>query len=198
MRAAISDADALYSIAYMPTFIALLRGVNVGGRNKIPMQELRALCGSLGWTDVRTYIQSGNVIFRAGAVASALEDVLEHTIQRDLGLSIPVLVRAAADWPVYVRGNPFHDFSRTEPNRVMLALSKRPPRHTAVDELRERAEDGEQIARVGDALWFYYAGGAGKSKLSPTLVDRLVGSPVTARNWRTVLKLDELARTPEL
>jgi uncharacterized protein (DUF1697 family) len=181
----------------MSTFIALLRGINVGGRNKIPMQELRMLCGSLGWTDVRTYIQSGNVIFRAGSVASALEGELERTIEHELGLSIPVLVRTAADWPVYVRGNPFPDASVTEPNRVMLALSKRPPRCTAVDELRERAEDGEQIARVGDALWFYYAGGAGRSKLSPALVDRLVGSLVTARNWRTVLELGELARGPE-
>ena len=181
----------------MSTFIALLRGINVSGRNKIPMQELRSLCGRLGWTDVQTYIQSGNVIFHAGSAASALEEKLERTIQRDLGLSIPVLVRAAADWPVYVRGNPFPDVSMTEPNRVMLVLSKRPPRHTAVDELRERAEDGEQIARVGDALWFYYARGAGKSKLSPALLDRLVGSSVTARNWRTVLELDELAREAE-
>jgi Uncharacterized protein conserved in bacteria len=181
----------------MSTFIALLRGINVGGRNKIPMQGLRALCESLGWTDVQTYIQSGNVIFRAGAVASALEHELEPTIERELGFSIPVLVRAAADWPVYVQGNPFPDVSMTEPNRVMLVLSKRPPRHTAVDELRERAEDGEQIARVGDALWFYYAGGAGKSKLSPALLDRLVGSFVTARNWRTVLKLEDLARQTE-
>ena len=180
----------------MSTFIALLRGINVSGRNKIPMQELRSLCGRLGWTDVQTYIQSGNVIFHAGSAASALEEKLERTIQRDLGLSIPVLVRAAADWPVYVRGNPFPDVSMTEPNRVMLALSKRAPRRTAVDELRERAEDGEQIARVGDALWFYYAGGAGKSKLSPALLDRLVGSSVTARNWRTVLKLQELAHGP--
>jgi uncharacterized protein (DUF1697 family) len=180
----------------MPTFIALLRGINVSGRNRIPMQELRSLCGSLGWTDVRTYIQSGNVIFRAGAVASVLEDELERTIERELGLSIPVLVRAAADWPVYVQGNPFPDVSDKEPNRVMLTLSKYPPRQTAVDELRERAEDGEQIARVGDALWFYYAGGAGRSKLSPALVDRLGGSSVTARNWRTVLELEELARRP--
>ena len=178
----------------MSVFIALLRGINVGGRNRIPMQELRSLCGSLGWADVQTYIQSGNVIFRAEAVASALENDLECTIERDLGLSIPVLVRAAADWPVYVRGNPFPDASEKEPNRVMLALSKDPPRNTAVEELLERAKDGEQIARVGDALWFYYPGGAGTSKLSPALVDRLTGSSVTARNWRTVLQLDELAR----
>jgi uncharacterized protein (DUF1697 family) len=75
----------------------------------------------------------------------------------------------------------------------MLALSKAPPKSEAVEGLRERAVGGERIVRVGDALWIHYGSGVAKSKLSPALFDRLVGSPVTARNWRTVLKLSELA-----
>ena len=74
----------------------------------------------------------------------------------------------------------------------MLALCGAPPNEDAVDLLLHRAADGERITRVGDALWIHYAGGAGRSKLSPAILDRAAGSPVTTRNWRTVLKLAEM------
>jgi uncharacterized protein (DUF1697 family) len=175
------------------SFIALLRGINVSGRNKIPMSELRSLCGDLGWGDVQTYIQSGNLLFQAGGTPAKLEAELEGAIERHFGLSIHVIVRAAADWPAYVRGNPYPDVSQSEPNHVMLGLAKAPPKPDAVEKLRERATAGEQIVQVGDALWFHYQSSMARSKLTPALLDRLVGSPVTARNWRTVLKLDEMA-----
>jgi uncharacterized protein (DUF1697 family) len=177
-------------------FVALLRGINVSGRNTIPMAELRTLCTELGWADVQTYIQSGNVVFTAREPAPRIETVLEQAIERHFGLAVPVIVRAAADWPAYIHGNPYPDASRSEPNLVLLALSKSPPRPDAADGLRERAANGERIAQVGDAIWIHYAGGVGKSKLSPALLDRLVGSPVTGRNWRTVLKLHDLTRRP--
>jgi uncharacterized protein (DUF1697 family) len=178
----------------MAAFIALLRGINVSGHNRIPMSELRSLCADLGWKGTETYIQSGNVVFHADAAPVRLEADLERGIESRYGISIPVIVRAAAEWPAYVEGNPFVEESRTEPNLVMLALSKAAPNPDAVDGLRERATGGEQIARVGTALWIHYAGGSARSKLSPALLDRLAGSPVTTRNWRTVLKLDEMLR----
>lgn len=178
----------------MLPYIALLRGINVTGRNKIPMPELRALCAGLGWVGVQSYIQSGNLVFMAGDIPASLEAGLEQAIERQFGLSIPVIVRAASDWPAYVKGNPFPEASQREPNLVLLALSKAPPKPGAVEGLQQRAQNGERIAQVGDALWVHYAGGVGRSKLSPALLNRLVGSPVTGRNWRTVLKLDELAR----
>lgn len=180
--------------APLASFIALLRGINVSGRNTIPMAELRTLCTELGWGDVQTYIQSGNVIFTGRGSAPRLEAALEREIERRFGLAIPVIVRAATDWSAYVSDNPYPDASRSEPNLVLLALSKSPPRRDAVDGLLERAANGERITQVGDAIWIHYAGGVGKSKLSPALLDRLVGSPVTGRNWRTVLKLGELTR----
>lgn len=178
------------------TFIALLRGINVGGRNKVPMAELRALAADLGWVDARTYIQSGNLVFGAATQASALEGELEGAIEGRFGLSIPVIVRPARDWSSYLGTNPFPEASGREPNLVMLALSKRPPREGAEDELGSRATEGERVRRVGDALWIHYAGGAGRSKLSPGSLDRAVGSPVTTRNWRTACKLAELAGVP--
>jgi len=175
-------------------FIALLRGINVGGHNKVPMAELRVLCDELGWEGVQSYVQSGNLVFEAAGPPARLEAELERAIERRFGLSIAVVVRAAADWPGYVEGNPYPGASEREPNGVMLALSKARPKPDAVEGLRERALCGERIVRVGDALWIHFGGGVAKSKLSPALLNRLVGSPVTLRNWRTVLKLDELAR----
>lgn len=177
----------------MKTFVGLLRGINVGGHNKIPMSELRELCGELGWRDVQTYIQSGNLVFSAAGKPAALEAELERAIQRGFGFSISLIIRPAADWPAYVSSNPFLKACEKEPHRVMLCLSKTPPKSDAVKALSERAAGGERIACVGGALWIHFAGGMARSKLSPSLLDRAVGSSVTARNWLTVLKLQEMA-----
>jgi uncharacterized protein (DUF1697 family) len=175
-------------------FIALLRGINVSGHNKIPMSELRSLCAKLGWEHAQSYIQSGNLVFQAKSTPAKLETELEQAIERRFGLSIQIIVRAAAVWPDYVRDNPYLDASESEPNAVMLALSKLAPKEDAVEKLQERAVNKERIVQVGDALWLHFAAGVAKSKLSPALLARFVGSPVTMRNWRTVLKLHEMAR----
>lgn len=175
------------------TFIALLRGINVSGHNKIPMPELRSLCAELGWQEVQSYIQSGNLVFQAESTAAKLETALERAIERRFGLSIPIVIRAAALWTDYVGDNPYPEASQSAPNLVMLALSKDTPKPDAAEKLQERATCGERILQVRDALWVHFAAGVAKSKLSPALFDRLVGSPVTARNWRTVVKLHEMA-----
>lgn len=180
----------------MKTFIGLLRGINVGGHNKIPMSELRELCAELGWSGVQTYIQSGNLVFSAAAKPAALETELEQGIQKRFGLSIPIIIRAAADWQAYIKSNPFLKACREESHLVMLCLSQATPKADAAEGLRKRAAGGERIANVGDALWIHFAGGVARSKLSPAFLDRMVGSPVTARNWLTVLKLNEMASTP--
>lgn len=173
-------------------YVALLRGINVGGNNPIPMKRLYSLCGDMGWHDVQSYIQSGNLVFTADGTAAVLEKKLEQLIEKQFGFSIQVIVRAAADWPAYVKSNPFPAAAKKEPNLVMLGLSKAPPKSDAVKLLRERAANGERIEQTGDAIWVHFKKGVAGSKLSPALFDRLAGSPVTMRNWRTVLKLEEL------
>lgn len=180
----------------MKSFIGLLRGINVGGHNKIPMPELRALCAEIGWSNLQTYIQSGNLIFSASGKPAALEAELQRGIERRFGLSIPVIIRVATDWQTYIGTNPFLAACKTEPHLVMLCLSQNPPKPDAPENLRERAASGERIRQIGDALWIHFSGGVARSKLSPALLDRLVGSSVTARNWLTVLKLNELATQP--
>ena len=175
-----------------PLRVALLRGVNVGGHARLPMAELRDLCADVGWTDARTYIQSGNLIFRAVGERATLERELESAIEERFGLAVPAIVRDAAEWRAYVDDNPFPEAAEAQPNLVMLALSKAPPEAGAAERLEERGTLGERVVRVRDALWIHFVGGAGRSKLSPTLLDRHAGSPVTTRNWRTVLKLLEM------
>jgi len=178
----------------MGRMVALLRAVNVGGR-KLPMSELRALCTELGWADVATYIQSGNVVFTAPRRPAALEKVLEEAIGREFGIDVPVIVRTAAEWAHYPPANPFPKAAKDEPNRLMLLLAKAPPAQGAEEVIQARAVAGERVRRVGDALWFHYPEGAGTSKLTPSMIDRAIGSPATARNYNTVLKLDAMLRS---
>jgi uncharacterized protein (DUF1697 family) len=174
-------------------YVALLRGINMGGHKTVPMAELRALAAQIGWDHVQSYIQSGNLVFAASGRTSVLETQLEQAIERHFQLSVHVIVRAAADWSHYAEGNPFPEAVKNEPNHVLLALSKTPPRPGAASALQERADGGERVVQAGDALWIHFARGIARSKLSPALLDRIAGSPVTARNWSTLLKLRDLA-----
>ena len=176
----------------MAKFIALLRAVNVGGR-KLPMADLRALCERLGWSEVRTYIQSGNIVFDADGKADALEEALEAAIGKEFGLDVPVIVRSAAQWDKIVAGNPFSKEAEKSPNWVLLGLAKRKIADGAAAAIAAKGKAGERVEAAGEALWFHYPEGVGTSKLTPASIDRAAGSPVTARNWRTVLTLEEMA-----
>lgn len=176
----------------MARLIALLRAVNVGGR-KLPMAELRALCGELGWEDVETYIQSGNVLFSAPGRIEALESRLEEAIKDRFAMDVPVMVRTASQWAGYAAANPFPKAAEDEPNRLQLLVSKQALKEDAADKLMERALAGESVRAAGGALWFHFPAGVGTSKLVPAVIDKAVGSPGTSRNWRTVLKLQEMA-----
>jgi len=175
------------------TYIALLRGINVGGQNRVPMDVLRALCEEAGYREVRTYIQSGNVVMAGPGTAEVAEVRLETALARRFDRDIPVVVREATRWAELARSNPLSR-AATVPGYLHLALSKAPPTRGAVEAVRSRAAGGELVERAGpDGLWIYFTQGAGRSKITPTLLDRLVGSPVTARNWNTVLALVDLA-----
>jgi uncharacterized protein (DUF1697 family) len=171
--------------------LALIRGINVGGR-VLPMAELRQICAGLGWREVQTFIQSGNVVFESDEDAAALEAALEAAIAERFGFKVPVIVRTPAQWAAYPAGNPFAQAARDEPNRLMLIVAKRPPAADAVETLQARATMGERIGRAGDGLWIWFPQGIGKSRLSPVLIDKLVDSPATSRNHRTVMKLKEM------
>jgi uncharacterized protein (DUF1697 family) len=172
--------------------IALLRAVNVGGR-KMPMAELQAVCCELGWEGVQSFIQSGNIIFAAPDPAPVLEDALEQAIQRRWGYHSDVMVRSARQWTALLAANPLPNEAEAEPSRLLVGLAKARIRDGAAAELMAKAAAGERVEQAGEALWFHYPEGVGTSKLTPRLIDRCAGSPVTSRNWRTMLKLAEMA-----
>ena len=172
-------------------YVALLRAVNVGGC-KLPMAELREVCAGLGWEKVATYIQSGNVVFDAAGQPAALEAALEQAVTDRFGFERPVIVRSAKQWADYAAGSPFPDEEATRANVLLLGLAKAPVAAGAAEALEARGAAGEQVRQERDALWFFFPDGSGTSKLTPSAIDKAAGSPVTTRNWRTVLKLQEM------
>jgi uncharacterized protein (DUF1697 family) len=174
----------------MTTFIALLRGINVGGHRKVAMAELRDVCAAAGLADVRSYVNSGNLVFSANGGAARQETVIEAAIAAHFGFPIDVMVRAAGDWAAYVRGNPIREIAEKHPNRVMLLAPKRPLSGEAVAALRAKASGEERVEQAGEVLWLYFAESVARSKLAAASPR---GIPVTTRNWRTVLKLAEMA-----
>lgn len=189
---AFTHTSGIQVLVASTTYIGLLRGINVGSSPRVPMGSLRALCENLGWQDVRTYIQSGNIVFRSTSGRRILEDELEQALTRAFSITPAVIVRKGREWTDLAAQNPFVEEARLSPNLVMLASSKRPPVPTTLESLQARA-GSERIVRVGDAIWIFFADGAGRSKLTPGVLDRATGSPVTMRNLNTVLKLAELA-----
>lgn len=177
-------------MAALENHLALLRGINVGGRNKIPMKELVAACEDLGWTNVRTHLQTGNVLFHASAAAKSLEAALEKAIQTRFGLNTPVMLCDLTTLEKLVRESPFSKEAVEEPGRVLLYLAKRKLATDLEAELASRAKHGEQVAVASArALWAYYPKGVGVSKLTPAVLDRAAGGNVTGRNWNTITRL---------
>lgn len=172
--------------------VALLRGVNVGGNKKVPMKALVQVALDCGFTEVATYIQSGNLLFNAGVSTAEAETKLEKAIEARFGFQVEVIVRSAAQWNRYAAGTPFTQAQHERPNLVLLGLSKKPPKADAAKLLRERATQGELIEIQGDAVWVDFPAGVGVSKLTPAVMDRAVGSTVTARNWKTVQQLAQM------
>lgn len=174
-------------------YVALLRAVNVAGA-KLPMAELRELCGELGWRGVVTYIQSGNVVFDADGEPPELERALEQGLERRFGLKRAVILRSAEQWSAYAAGSPFPEQERTKPNYLLLGVAKAPVASGAAAALQARGLAGEEVRQAADALWLWFPDGSGVSKLTPAAIDRAAGSPVTTRNWRTVVTIAELLR----
>lgn len=181
----------------MPTHVALLRAVNVAGKNLLRMENLRSLAENLGLSDVSTLLQSGNLLFtmnRSGSKGgrspeSAMESSLEEATRKRLRVDTTFLIRSADRWEKLVRANPFPDEARSDPARLHLWCMKGPAARGGEDALRAAIRGREEIAVKGDAAWLVYPDGAGRSKLTAALIERHLGVGGTARNWNTVLRI---------
>ena len=164
--------------------MVLLRGVNVGGHNRVPMADFRALLEAAGGSDVQTYVQSGNAVLAVPGTAAELERATAAGLERELGVTVPVMVRTAAELAAVVAGCPWPEL---DPTLLHVGFCAGAPDVSGVD------LDGfapERVAVGERALYLFHAEGVRRSRLA-----RLpVGTAVTARNWRTVTALNALTR----
>ncbi len=177
------------------TWIVLLRGINVGGHKKVAMAELRAFAEELGFGEVRTLLQSGNLVFRSDGriAAAALEKRLETEAARRLGLGTDFLARDAGEWTEVMSGNPFHEMAESDPSHLVVMLLKRAPDADAVKALRAVVRGPEVIFVEGRQAYVTYPAGIGDSRLTNAVIEKHLGTRGTARNWNTVVKLGEMA-----
>lgn len=173
------------------TYIALLRGVNLG-RRRVGMAPLRECLQTLGLQDVRTYLQSGNAVLSTTMGAVELAGRIETALGEQFGFEVPTVVLTAADLSAVVAGNPYPELVETPTRLVALFLPASVPAEAArAFDLSDLPEDGVISDRV---VYLHYPDGQGESKLTPNLLQkRLGGIWGTARNWRTVLALHDLA-----
>lgn len=173
----------------MKKYIALLRGINVGGKNLLPMQDLVAMLQSMGAFEISTYIQSGNVLFTA-SIANADDwcQNLAQKIQAEKGFTPPLLLLNKTDFDKAIAANPFPE----ENGKILhcFFLAQEPARN-CLQKLARIKSDSERIDLLGRVLYLYTPDGFGRSKLAAR-AEKILGVPATARNWNTVVKLAQL------
>ncbi|BDC99575.1 DUF1697 domain-containing protein [Persicobacter psychrovividus] len=172
--------------------IAILRGINVGGKRKILMADLRSVCEGLGWTDVKTYIQSGNVLFMSDRSNAELEIELEKAIKAHFGFDVPVIIRTSQEMEGIVEHNPF--VKDAEIAQLHLVFLKEVPMATQIEEALVHNFEPDQFHVAGQEVYLYCAGAYHKTKMSNNFFEKKLKVGATTRNWKTVLKLVELSK----
>ncbi len=178
----------------MPLFVSLIRGINVGGKKLIKMDALKAVHEGLGLTDVRTLLQSGNVVFKArGRGGGSLAGRIEKAIEGEVGFRPTVITRSGTDLKRIAEHNPFPKMARSDPGHlVWMALAGKPDA-AAKTRLAKAHSGPEEIAIKGEDAYITYPNGIGRSKLTNALLEKALGVAGTARNWNTLTKLLAIA-----
>jgi len=174
--------------------IALLRGINVGGKHMLPMKELVGIFEVAGASDVVTYIQSGNVVCSApAAVAKKLPAAVERAIEKRFGFGVPIVMRSAEEMQDVVRRNPFLA-SVPGAEGLHVAFLAGPPKAGGLDALNPKRSPPDEFRVLGREVYLNLPNGVAKTKLTNAYFDSTLGTTSTLRNWRTVLTLLDLAR----
>lgn len=180
----------------MNTYIALLRGINVGGNKIIKMAALKAMFESLGYDRVRTYIQSGNVIFESGDNNSELLAVtISAKIIETFGFDVSVQVRTLEQLEAVIAGNPFEIFEEEDYKRLYVSFLEKEPSEEALEQLRPYGDGADKLHVAGRAIYTLYEVSVSQSALFKVPMEKLLGTSITARNWNTVNKLAALGRS---
>jgi uncharacterized protein (DUF1697 family) len=172
--------------------ILLLRGINIGARRRIAMPALRALLTGAGFEDVRTYVQSGNVVVSSDAPAAQLGSECERLLAERFGFDVDVIVRTRDELAEVVRRNPLEQVA-TDPKRYQVSFLEAEPDSEAVAKIAEAKVEPERLVAIGRELYAWHPEGIGRSKLWAKLAGTALGVRGTARNWTTVTTLLEMA-----
>ncbi len=174
----------------MATYALFLRGVNVGGRNRLPMQGFRELLRQLGCDRVSTYIQSGNAVFDYAAAPSGLPILISESIQTTFGFAPRILMLDGAEFAHVMAANPFIE-EMQDPRHLHVWMTTGLARDANFSRLASLA-NGDEVFQLQDKAFYLHApAGIGRSKLAAG-VEKILGVSATARNWRTMLKVEEL------
>jgi uncharacterized protein (DUF1697 family) len=182
----------------MPVLISMLRGVNVGGHNKVKMETLRTVYESLKFKDPRTYMQSGNVIFRAKEKASpALAKKIQNAIEREFGCRPEVILRTTQELRKAIAASPFSSRRNLEPGKILVTFLDGEPGPEAHAVLLSLKSYPEELHLKGRELYVYFPNGAGRSKLPWSSLGKHFKTMGTARNWNSVTKMLAIAEEME-
>jgi uncharacterized protein (DUF1697 family) len=172
--------------------IVLLRGINLGSRNRIAMPALRELLTGAGYDQVRTYVQSGNVVLESRRTPAAVAKACEELIAAELGLDIAVVVRTRDELAEVVRRDPLGDVA-ANPKRYQVSFLESEPDAKALEKVSALAVDGERIEAIGREIYAWHPDGVARSQLWAGLAGKGLGMKATARNWTTVTTLLQMA-----
>lgn len=174
------------------TYIALLRGINVGGK-VLKMAELKAAVQVLDFADVQTYLQSGNMVFRTAEADNAtLAGRISQAIRDHAAMDVTVMVRNASEWKNIAAANPYPQ-AREFPKTVHTFILDQWPEPARIETLKAKEVGREEWQIVDGTLYLHTPDGFGKSVLG-NIIERILKVPMTARNWNTVLALEELSK----
>lgn len=180
----------------MQTYISILRGINVSGHRQIKMEVLKALYAACGYNSIVTYIQSGNVIFKAVEEASAEEvaATIEQAVNQSFGFEVPVIVRTLYEMEQVIASNPFIAQKDIDAEKLHVTFLKQPPAPQNIEKLAgiDYAPDVFTFTETG--IYLYCPGGYGNTKLSNTFFENKLKVTATTRNWKTVNELVDLAK----
>jgi uncharacterized protein (DUF1697 family) len=177
----------------MNTYVVLLRGINVGGHRKVAMAQLRDVLGNAGFDNVKTYVQSGNIVLKSADDAGTLEAIISQAIRAGFGFDVDVLVYRLDTWRAIVDANPF-PHAASDPTKLVVMLMRQSPDPAQMGLLHSEAADGENALWRGGALYLDLPFGQARSKMAE-LAYRLFRTGATARNWRTMTTLLTMAET---
>src|SRR5262245_37201073 len=166
----------------MATSVVLLRGVNVGAHRRVTMADLRTAMTGAGYPDVETYVQSGNLLVNTSVGASRLSTDVEAALRTDLGLDVDAIVRTAAQLRRLLGANPY--LAERVPTKALhVGYAKTKPKPAAVRALAERDFGRDRATVVGADVYLCYPDGQGRSKMSGAALEKILGVPITVRNW---------------